>query len=225
MRQDLCNLGVDKDKLIILGHGNIAGVNLSKFRPPTSRSKAKSRVSFGLPDDGFVFCYVGRLAREKGVEMLIDTFIDLQSDSFLLLAGFLDDVDPISEECQRLISNHPRIQFLGKTSDVSKVFAASDVNILVSQREGFPNVVLESSAMGLPTIGTNVSGTREIVINGFTGWLIGIDDSDALLYSLRDAIASVENCRVLGANARNVVREKFNRTKYQKELLKYYKSF
>ena len=109
----------------------------------------------------------------KGINELIHAFVRLYqrySGIRLLLVGSFDSkLDPLEENTYQLIHNHEAISFVGFQEDVRPCFAAADVLTFPSYREGFPNVVLQAGAMGLPAIVTDISGCNEIIEDGVNG--------------------------------------------------------
>ncbi len=158
---------------------------LGRFEPTQHREAGRAlRRRFGIGDDEVVFGFVGRLVRDKGVPELMEAFERLCGlpgpKPRLLIAGPFEPRDPVSADVKARLEQHPQVHLLGAVSEAAPVYAASDVVVLPSHREGFPNVPLEAAAMGLPVITTRVPGCVDAVVEGVTGTLVGVDDPAAL---------------------------------------------
>ncbi len=222
VKEDLKSKKITPHNIDIIGSGNIAGVDEQFYSPSSKELKLSSRLRLGLPDDVFVFCYVGRLNPEKGIPELIRAFSSLDSNAYLLIAGIPDPSYPLDSKTLDLIECNSKILNLKSLHNAKIIFSASDVNILPSHREGFSNVLLEACSMGIPSIATDVNGSREIIRNNETGWLIPIKNELALKEALEMSLKSY-NLSELGENCRNEILKKFKRKDYLQKLLNFYK--
>jgi glycosyltransferase involved in cell wall biosynthesis len=210
----------------VIGHGNIAGVDLTYFvadQPDVLTASAVLTAKYQLKDKK-VFCFVGRLNRDKGIKELCQAFTQLDPNHHaLLVVGGLDTEKPVDDATLQLLQHAPGIHWLGFQSDVRIALAASDVFVLPSYREGFPNVVLQAAAMAKPALVTNVSGSNEIVQHGFNGWIVPPKDASALLAQLR-VISQMTDSMLSehGQNALQRIQQRFDRKVYQVQLLKFY---
>ena len=225
VRDDLRAVSVPCTDIRIIGSGNIAGVDEDFFMPASPTEKCEAKLKLGIPSEAFVFCYVGRLNSEKGISELIQAFQELKGNMYLILAGGLDESSPLHAKDMSLIDLHPNILAVGQVNDVRAIFSASDVNVLVSYREGFPNVLLESCSMGLPSIATDVNGSREVIRNGETGWLIPVKNKNAVFDAMIMSMDKKENLDKLGENCRKLVIDRYRRSDYLESLKCFYKSF
>lgn len=159
VRNDLINGHITRKPLKVLGYGNVKGVNLEHYKRCEERGASHSPLTF---------IFVGRLVGDKGVNELVKAFAKLyetNKDLRLLLVGRKEqNLDPLAEDTMRLIDDCPGIEAVGNQADVRPWMEQSDVLVLPSYREGFPNVVLEAGAMELPCIVTDINGAREIVL-------------------------------------------------------------
>lgn len=212
--------------LTVIGHGNIAGVDLQYFNSKdlTILQAAKQlRVSHGLQGKK-VFCFVGRLNRDKGLKELCTAFSHLDpTQAGLLIVGGLDDENPVDAQTLEYIQKQPGIFWLGFQADVRIALAAADVFVLPSYREGFPNVVLQACAMGKPSLVTNVSGSNEIVCQDVNGWVVPAKNAAALQFQMAKVMQiSDAELEQKGQNALKLVTERFERWHYQTMLLRFY---
>jgi glycosyltransferase involved in cell wall biosynthesis len=188
VRSDLIQYGVTKKPLHLIANGNITGVDANYFTIPTNESIETTRSSLGIGHSDYVFLYVGRLVGDKGINELIAAFTahELQSKYVkLLLVGYLESkLDPLKLETIQAIETNEKIIFVGFQADVRPYYAIADCLVLPSYREGFPNVLLQGGAMGLPSIVTNVNGSNEIIQTGFNGAIIPVKNPNALLETM-----------------------------------------
>jgi lipopolysaccharide/colanic/teichoic acid biosynthesis glycosyltransferase/glycosyltransferase involved in cell wall biosynthesis len=179
-------------KIKVLGNGTINGVDaIGRFDPGgTAKSQGSNlRRSHGIPAEATVIGFVGRIVRDKGLEDLIAAWRPLREefpDLHLLVAGGFEPQDPVSSEVEGILRSDPRIHLTGELEDVRPAYAAMDILVLPSYREGFPTVPLEAAAMEVPVVATRVTGCVDAVLDGVTGVLVPPRDP----YRLRVALKS-----------------------------------
>ena len=209
VKADLLNNGITKKPLQVLGYGNIKGVDLSyysRLRVSGERLKVK---------DEFIFLFVGRIVRDKGINELVKAFQHLHShnpDTRLWLVGaYEDSLDPISNETRQIIADNDGIEAVGvkRGEDLLAYYAAADCFVFPSYREGFPNTVLEAGAMDLPSIVTDINGSREIIIEGFNGVIVPPRNEQALLEAMKEMLENVEKRKYMASNARKLIAQRF----------------
>lgn len=226
VKRDLLSFKVTRKPIQIIGHGNIAGLDSSYFDaslPEVESLVAKLNAS--SPPDVFIFLYVGRLNRDKGLKELVEAFVELDQHAVLWLVGSLDQTAPPDAATLKVLSTHPRIQNMGFLQDVRGVLARCDVLVLPSYREGFPNVLLQAGAMQKTVIATNINGSNEIVIPNETGWLVPAKDAGALREAMMVAIQTPTQVRLkMGAMARSRIQSLYEREAYIQKLIGFYHS-
>ncbi|SDS25835.1 glycosyltransferase family 4 protein [Christiangramia echinicola] len=219
----------EEAKLRVLGEGSSNGIDTTYFQPSLFNKKDNIdlKSELGIPEKDFIFIFVGRLVREKGINELVRAFIKLQSDrpnsSLLLVGPFEQELDPLDKEVFRIIEENPKIYTTGYQQDVRPYFSIADVLTFPSYREGFPNVVMQANAMNLPAIVTNINGCNEIVEEGVNGVIIPVKNESKILQSMRRLMDDRELCSILAHNARELIQKKYERTRFWNILLKEYK--
>ena len=179
-----------KIKVILNGSGN--GVDAErKFNKEIAgeRARIETRRACGIPDEALVVGYIGRIARDKGLAELAEAWNGISgrfSEAHLLIVGPFDPYDPLPVQVEAKLRAAPRIHLVGHQKDVARFYAAMDVFVLPSYREGFPNCLLEAAAMELPIVTTDIPGCTDLIDDGITGALVPSKDPLAL----RDAIVS-----------------------------------
>ncbi len=210
LRAEALALGIAPTaKLKVLGDGSSHGVDVERFAPGPS----EVRSQLGIPDSVPVIGFVGRLTRDKGVPELIDAFdaiLRAEPETRLVLVGWFDDAeDALDERLRARILRHPQIHYLGMVADVAPYYRAMDVMVLPTWREGFPNVVLEAAATGIPVVTTLSTGSRDAVLPEVTGLLVPPGYPDALCESILKLIRSPERSHAMGRAARAWVIEHY----------------
>jgi glycosyltransferase involved in cell wall biosynthesis len=136
---------------------------------------------------------------------------------------FEDTLDPIFPETRRLIESSDGIEALGEQKDVRPSYEQSDALIFPSYREGFPNVVIEAGAMDLPSIVTDINGSREIIENGKNGVIVPPRDEQALFDAMKWMIEHPEERKAMAENARPMVVNRYEQGFVRQCLKDYYK--
>ena len=220
----------EEEKLKVLGKGSSNGIDTSYFNPAefSEEDKLKIRRELNLPEKDLVFIFIGRLVSEKGINELVAAFKRLQERkpelSLLLVGPFEEELDPLSEESKKTITEHPKIFITGYQADVRPYFAVSDVLAFPSYREGFPNVVMQAGAMGLASIVSDINGCNEIIVEGKNGMIIPVKDEGAL-FNAMELLAQNEDYRLrLASNSREEICKYYERKEFWQILLKEYKS-
>ena len=184
-------------KLKILGNGSSNGIDTKHFSPSqvSDLEKLQLRTDLNISKNDFVFVFMGRLVGDKGINELVQAFTKMSkthTNSKLLLVGPLEtDLDPLLPNTLNEINQNIAIMYLGYQHDVRPYFAVSDVLVFPSYREGFPNVVMQAGAMGLPSIVTDINGCNEIIKSGVNGIIIPVKD----VQSINNAMEKLVNDR------------------------------
>jgi lipopolysaccharide/colanic/teichoic acid biosynthesis glycosyltransferase/glycosyltransferase involved in cell wall biosynthesis len=203
------------EKITVLGHGSGNGVDASgRFDPERLSLEARCAVrsQLGIPDEALVIGFVGRVVRDKGLTELADAWRALRAEDaslHLLVIGPFEPYDPLSPDTAALLRQDQRIHLTGPVDDTAPLYAAMDLVVLPTYREGFPNVLLEAAAMALPVVATRVAGCVDAVQDGLTGTLVPPRDADALAAAIRRYVADPGLRRRHGAAARQRVLHDF----------------
>jgi glycosyltransferase involved in cell wall biosynthesis len=201
-------------KLRLLGKGSSNGVNVERFSP----GESAIRDHLGIPSDVPVIGFVGRLTRDKGIPELIEAFdaiLRAAPETRLLLVGWFDaSEDALGPALQARIRSHPCIHCTDRmVDDTAPYYRAMDMLVLPTWREGFPNVVLEAAATGIPVITTESTGSRDSVIPEVTGLLIPPGYPEAIVESVLMLLGDPARRRRMGDAARAWVVEQFSDTR------------
>jgi glycosyltransferase involved in cell wall biosynthesis len=199
---------VPPSKIAVLLGGSGNGVDAAgRFDPAGLAADARdaTRARFGIPADAVVVGFVGRLVREKGIVELTAAWKDVRDShprAHLLLVGPFEPQDPVPAEVERALRDDPRVHLAGEDWNTPSLYAAMDVVVLPTYREGFPNVPLEAAAMGLPVVATRIPGCIDAVADGRTGTLVPPRDAVALGRAMRAYIEDGDLRRQHGTEGR-----------------------
>jgi len=237
VKRDLIDYRITKKSLRVLANGNINGIDLDyfSFSRITELQNLSLRRDLGLSSEDFVFIFVGRIVRDKGINELIAAFRELckspeanhfniRTPKLLLVGAFEDSLDPLTPETLSLIRNNSNIISVGYQADVRPYFAISDALIFPSYREGFPNVVMQAGAMGLPSIVSDINGCNEIIIDGQNGAIIPPKNIEALQAAMLKLMNDKVYYNQLKANARPMIASRYDQKVVWEALLEEYKS-
>lgn len=221
---DLLKNGITKKPIKVLGYGNVRGIDMVRF---DRRPEVISLAQIIRKDDVFTFVFVGRIVKDKGIDELCQAMKMLSGIApvrLMLVGPYEDDLDPISQQSKDIIENNQSIEYLGAKygDEFLACYAAADCFVFPSYREGFPNTVLEAGAMGLPSIVTDINGSREIIVQGENGVIIPPKDADALYKAMLDMIRNKPARDRMAANARKMIASRFEQGFVRKCLLDYY---
>ena len=223
VKNDLIAGKITKKPLKVLGYGNVMGVDLTYF----VRSEELKVKSEKLRSDRFTFLFVGRIVKDKGINELCQAFdkISKKTPVRLVLVGkYEDTLDPISDASRDIIRTNAFIEYVGPQygEDLLAYYAAADCFVFPSYREGFPNTVLEAGAMGLPSIVTDINGSREIIVQGENGVIVPSKDADALFHAMKAMIDDEAERKAMAAKARPLVAYSFEQGFVRKCLYDFY---
>ena len=215
-----------KNKAVVIHHGSASGIDLDYFKIDSSLQNTDVREKLGISLTDFVFIFVGRIVKDKGVNELISSFEKLHSQInsvHLILVGSEEkDLNPISKKNRETIETHLNIHAVGRQIDIRPYLLSSDAFVLPSYREGFGMVLLEAGAMGLPCITTNISGCNEIVIHGENGEIIPPRDENALYEKMKDWVVHKDKLAYMSSHARSFVENRFDKKTVWLKLLDEY---
>ncbi|MEQ8217997.1 MAG: glycosyltransferase family 4 protein [Arenibacter sp.] len=218
---------IDQSKLKVIGNGSSNGIDLEHFNPNlfSREDNHALRKELNIGENDFVFINVGRMVTDKGINELVEAFCKIQEtfkDTKLLLLGeFEEKLDPLFPETMEKIKNNPHINYLGWQWDVRPYFAISNMLAFPSYREGFPNVVMQAGAMGLPSIVSDINGCNEIIINGQNGCIIPPKSTEHLYNAM---VESLKNGTSKFKNVRESIATRFDRSVIWNAILAEYDS-
>lgn len=218
-------------KLKIIGKGSSNGINLEVFTENAHLISISEdlKIKHKISSSDFVFLFIGRIVRDKGIEELLLAFDNLSStqpNTKLVILGRMEpDLDPISKNALDILDSNKDIILPGYQKDIRPYLSMSDAFVFPTYREGLPNVLLQAQSFSMPCVVTRVNGNTDIVEEGVNGVFVDRGNSKELLnamllvrnnHELRDRISN---------NARKVIEKNYDQKYLWKELLSEYQSF
>lgn len=222
--EKLCPQG----KLKVIGNGSSNGIDVSYFSPEkyTASDRSQTRKDWKWDESHLVLCFVGRMVSDKGINELVQSFATLYKTypflRLLLVGPMEEELDPLLPQTTMLIKQHEGIQWLGYQSDVRPALLASDLFVFPSYREGFPNVVMQAGAMGLPCIVSDINGCNEIIEQGKNGLIVAPKDTAALQAAIETLVTDKEKRMSMAAASRENIVAKYDRNYLWSALLDEY---
>lgn len=220
---------VRRDKIKVLLNGSSNGFDIDYFNK-TSVSEEIIDAAYkecGLKEGQFVFCTVGRIVHDKGINELVAAFkrllVDYKNVQLLLVGSYEEALDPIKAETKKEIESNPNIHNVGWKNDVRPYMILSDMLIHPSHREGFGNVIAQACLLETPCIVTDICGPNEIIIEGVNGTIFPPKDEDALYEKMKYFVEHKEEIQKLGCKARESITSRFSRKAIWKAILAEYK--
>ena len=228
----LQNNFTQSNKLKIIGNGSSNGINTTFFSSDqvSETERVTLREKLNIQPDDFVFVFVGRIVSDKGINELMKAFSQLQTAEnneptgikLLLVGGLESDLDPLNPETLAEINQNKDIISVGFQQDVRPFFAISDALVFPSYREGFPNVVMQAGAMGLPSIVSDINGCNEIIVEGENGLIIPSKNVEKLKEKML-TLARDKNLYIkLKENSRRMIENRYEQSVVWKALLEEY---
>lgn len=209
-------------KSSVIWNGSACGIDLNKFdinRKDDYKKEIRSR--YGISGDAFVYIFVGRVNRDKGINELLEAYYTLhkQKKTFLFILGGNEFEAGVNSALYNKSVADESVLYTGKVSDVEKYLAASDCYILPSYREGFGMSVIEAQAMGVPVIVTDIPGPTDGMLDGKTGLVVPKQDASALCGAMEKMYADSEMRLRFGRSGHEFVKNNFAQSRFFEYLL------
>lgn len=207
-RERLC----DPRRLRYLGNG----IDLERFHPRNRALRDATRAAIDIGLDQLIVGMVGRLVREKGYVELFEAASTVNNAlpgkvTFVVIGGAEPGkADALTDDDIVRWRLGDTLRLLGHRDDLPTLIGAMDVLVLPSHREGFPRVLMEAAATGLPTVATDIRGCREAVVDGVTGSLVPLRDPGALAQAILRMLGDPALRDRYGAAARKLAEERFD---------------
>jgi glycosyltransferase involved in cell wall biosynthesis len=212
--EDEClTAGLRRERVVCIQHA----ADTARFRPAAPGEARELRAQLGLPLDGVLAVFTGRLLRGKGLEILIEAFARLLPDhpnAHLVIVGagagqVLSVEDGLrADVAERGLSS--RVTFTGRVDNVEDYLRACDVFAFPSLYEGLPHSPLEAAAAGLPVVASRTGGIPDVVVHGETGLLVEPGDIDGVTAALRALFGDAVLRERFGRHARELAIERFS---------------
>jgi len=196
--------GAPSDRIYIIRNG----VKIENYSKPSNQTALRDEM--GLPKHGWLLGTIGRLTRQKGVDILLHALCLINIRDFNLLVIGMGAEETTLRTLARNLGLEARVHFIGYRHDVPVLLQALDLYVHPARFEGMPNAVLEAMAAARPVIATAVDGNCELIEDGAHGWLVPPEDPVALATAIETALSSPTEARRRGAAAQERVSENFS---------------
>lgn len=212
---ELEQVGVSREQRAFIPNG----VDMERFTPLSHSSKKILRAELGMPTEGTITLYTGRLSPEKRINNLVSLWPTVRvshPDAQLLILG------EGSEETRLKNMAGDGVIFLGLVDDVAPYLKVSDLFVLPSTTEGLSNALLEALAAGLPAIATAVGGAPDVIEHKVTGWLVPSENVNELQLAILTLLGDSALCRDLGTKGREKILQSYSLSTIASHLLDLY---
>lgn len=219
----------EKTPLQIIGKGSSNGIDTGHFNADSisDQELIKCQKKWTIAQDDFVFLFIGRLVGDKGINELVSAFEQLSNKLpkvKLLLVGPQEPIlDPLAKSTIKAIDQNPSIISTGYQQDVRPFLKMAEVFVFPSYREGFPNVVLQAGAMGIPCIVSDINGCNEIIDNEVNGLIVPPKSIQPLSEKMYSLYKDPKKRATFIDRTKERIATDFERTHYWKLLLEEYK--
>lgn len=230
LKQQIVELGIaPAEKIRILGHGSVNGFDLERFEwnEDMKGKVEKKRQAYGWTGEELVIGSMGRITKDKGIDETVRAFTELHAQHpnlRLLIVGDYESADAVSEWTRETITDHPAIVHEDYQLDPVPFYHLMDLFLFLTKREGFGNVSAEAALAGIPVIAADVTGARDTLLDGKTGFLVDPDSHRDVLEKLDKLISDPELREALGAAGREWVRQNFSNEVLWEEMDNYYRN-
>lgn len=210
-----------RDKTVVVWNGSTGGVDLNRFNINHKEEWRKTvRNEYNISDDEFVFGFVGRVTKDKGIDELLEaykTLIDDIDDTRLMIVGDFEAEENLNQELLVWSKKCDNVVYISSKQDIERYYAAFDVLVLPSYREGFGNVVIEAQAVGVPVMVSNIPGPIDAICEGKGAVSFPVKNSKALLSVMNQMLYS--DCETMGKQANEFVSRHFDSEQLVKHIL------
>ncbi|MCU7540858.1 glycosyltransferase family 4 protein [Riemerella anatipestifer] len=227
VKNDLIKYKITQKPLSVIANGNVNGIDIAHFSPQQVSEEIKQQLKqdLNIQDTDFVFVFVGRLVGDKGINELVAAFkqFNVENTKLLLVGAEERNLDPLKEDTIYEIENNKNIIAVGYQADVRPYFAIADALVFPSYREGFPNVVMQAGAMGLPSIVSDINGCNEIIVDSMNGWIIPPKNVEELYLAMRRMMEDKKAYIDLKTQSRQMIVDRYQQQVVWEALLNEYK--
>jgi len=203
------------------------GVDLEKYRLAEPREALRREL--GLEPDDFAMGLIATWAHRKRQHVAVEAMARLAERvpraRLVLVGGAARSQSEYEAELRAQVEARglrDRVHFIPFTEDIARIYNALDLNLLISGDEGFGRTIIEAATLGVPSIGAMAGGIPELIHDRQTGWLIPVDDPDALAARVEELAGAPESIRQAGEQARELVRVRFSIQKHTREMMALY---
>jgi glycosyltransferase involved in cell wall biosynthesis len=207
---------ISANKSFVLHKGSVGGVDTKKFKFNIQK-RTKMRKYYSISKNTFVFLFLGRINKEKGIAELIKAFklIEKKYDILLIFVGPIED-----RELTHLLKYKKKILYFNFTTRPEDWFSLADILCLPSYREGFGTVIIEAASCRTPAICSDIYGLSDAIIDHKTGFFHESGNIDDIKKKMLHTIKNKKLVKKCGILARKRVLKEFKKNLITRNLLK-----
>ena len=208
---------VSSNKSIVLHKGSVGGVDVKRFSF-NKQKRIRLRKQYSVSKNTFVFLYLGRINKDKGIVELIEAFQKIKKnlDVLLIFVGTIEDV-----KLSHVFKNKKKILYFNYTNRPEDWFSMADILCLPSHREGFGTVVIEAASCSTPALCSKIYGLHDAVINNKTGFFHKVSSIDDIKKKMLYIIKNRKLVKNYGISARKKILRDFEKSVITKKLLNF----
>lgn len=226
LQKKLCNPA----KLHIIAKGSTNGINLTRFSREALKENNLDDIRKQIqyePQNKYLLC-IGRLVADKGIVELVNVFTELQRSDvslrLVLVGSYEPNLDPLPGKTISEIQNNKAIIHINWSDNVEYFMALANYFVFPSHREGFPNVLLQAGAMGVPVICSHITGNIDIVTSNETGLIFDRSNEQQLFKMMQYAILHPQHMQTMAKRLQQDIKENYRQENIWQNLLAAYKS-
>lgn len=229
LKEQLIKLDITtEDKVVIFGEGSFNGFNLEKFKRTEMLEIEidNLRKKHNLHEDHMVIGFTGRMTKDKGIEEMVESFIQLNkihANLRLLIVGDYETSDAVNKAAQYEIKENPNIIHVGYQAEPIPFYYLMNIFLFLTKREGFGNVSLEAALAGVPVIAADVTGARDTIVDGQTGILVNPENIKEVIRAIEKLILDPNLRKEMGAKGKKRGEEHYANEKIWQDMDAYYK--
>jgi glycosyltransferase involved in cell wall biosynthesis len=208
---------ISRNKSSVLSNGSVGGVDINRFKyKRMDRNLLRKKLK--ISKNNFVFLYLGRINKDKGVLDLIKAFKGIQETHsvFLVLVGPIENY-----YIKNYTNKNKKIIFINKTLTPEKWFSMADILCLPSYREGFGSVVIEAASCNLPTLGSKIYGITDAIVKNQTGFFHKVGNINDIQKKMLFTIKNKRLLKNYGLKASKRVKKNFEEKMMSQKLLEF----
>ena len=167
---------------------------------------AEKRKALGVPDDAFILLSAGELNKNKNTQVIVRALAELKERNVYYLACGVGPEQEALAQLARTLGVEDRFRLLGYRTDVAELMAAADLFVMPSFREGIPRSILEAMDLGLPCVGSDTRGIRDLIDDGKGGYICKATDVRAFAGAIEKLAGDAATRRQMGEYNREKVK-------------------
>ena len=202
------------EKISVVGIGGTIGVDFQEFDITQKENyREEVRKQYGLSDSDFLFGFIGRIHKDKGINELVEAFQTIKGAKLMVIGDYDKNYPPKMENWE-LIQQSPDIIYVNRIprAEVGKYLSAMDLFVYPTYREGFGHVLQEAMTMGTPVLTTDIPGPSEVVEDGISGALVPVCNVDMLSKMMMELMSDANRRNEFSKNGRKRAEQYFEKS-------------